>query len=86
LSAAPRNAEKEAVTGRVDARPEVLQMQSHRGILISRIPAEGFAGAILAMAIPVLVLVAVPQLRIVAACALVGGVLLAPLLRMRTPR
>jgi hypothetical protein len=59
-------------------------MQTHRGILISRIPAEGFAGAIFALAMPVLVLIAVPQLRFVAALALVGGILLAPILRLRS--
>ena len=55
-------------------------MQVHPGIRIHRIPAEGGGGLIFAAAIPVLVLLAMPGLLPVALAALLGGVILAPLL------
>jgi hypothetical protein len=55
-------------------------MSPHRGILISRIPAEGVGGAIFALGIAAVFLLAAPAFRPIVALCLVGGVLLAPVL------
>lgn len=54
-------------------------METHRGILVQRIPAEGFGGLIFALGMVVLTLVAVPALRPLAALSVVAGLLFAPL-------
>jgi hypothetical protein len=55
-------------------------MQVHPGIRINSIPAEGGGGLIFAIGMAVVVLLAIPALRPVALLAVVGGVILAPLL------
>lgn len=55
-------------------------VETHRGILVHRIPAEGLGGLIFALGMMVLTLLAVPALRPLAAFSLVAGVLAAPLL------
>ena len=55
-------------------------MRPHPGIRIHSIPADGVGGLIFAVGMAALVLVAVPALRPLAAVALVGGALLAPVL------
>jgi hypothetical protein len=55
-------------------------MQPHPGIRIHSIPAEGVGGLIFALGMAGVVLVAVPALRPLALVAVVGGVLLAPVL------
>jgi hypothetical protein len=55
-------------------------MEPHRGILISRIPAEGAGGLIFALGMIAIGLVAMPEIRALALISLVGGVLLAPIL------
>lgn len=52
----------------------------HAGIRIDRIPVEGAGGLIFAVGSSLLFLVAFPALRPIAAAALLGGVLLAPVL------
>ena len=55
-------------------------MSPHRGILISRIPAEGVGGLIFALGITVVFLLAAPAFRPVVGLCLLGGILLAPVL------
>jgi len=55
-------------------------MQPHPGIRIDRIPAAGGGGLIFAVGMVAIVLLAVPALRPLFAVAVVGGVLLAPVL------
>jgi hypothetical protein len=55
-------------------------MQPHPGIRIDRIPAAGGGGLIFAVGMAAIVLLAVPALRPLFAVAVVGGVLLAPVL------
>jgi hypothetical protein len=52
----------------------------HAGIRIDRIPAEGVGGLIFALGSAIIFLMAFPALRPVAAAAVVGGLLLAPVL------
>jgi hypothetical protein len=52
----------------------------HAGIRIDRIPAEGAGGLIFAVGSVVIFLMAFPALRPIAAAALLGGMVLAPLL------
>jgi hypothetical protein len=52
----------------------------HAGIRIDRIPAEGAGGLIFAVGSVVIFLMAFPALRPIAAAALLGGMMLAPLL------
>jgi hypothetical protein len=52
----------------------------HAGIRIDRIPAEGAGGLIFALGSAIIFLMAFPALRPVAAAAVVGGLLLAPVL------
>jgi hypothetical protein len=52
----------------------------HAGIRINQIPAEEGGGLIFAIGTAVIFLVAFPQLMPVAGAALLGGVLLAPVL------
>ena len=52
---------------------------THRGILVHRIPAEGFGGLVFALGMVALTLVAVPALRPLVALSLVAGLLFAPL-------
>jgi hypothetical protein len=56
-------------------------MSPHRGVLISRIPAEGLGGLIFAIGTAAIFLLAVPAFRPVVAACVVGGILLAPVLR-----
>jgi hypothetical protein len=56
-------------------------MRLHRGIRIHSIPLAGAGGLIVAVGMTVLILVAVPALRPLAALCLGGGVLLALVLR-----
>jgi hypothetical protein len=56
-------------------------MSPHRGILISRIPAEGLGGLIFALGTAAVFVLAVPAFRPLVAACVVGGVLLAPVLR-----
>jgi hypothetical protein len=58
-------------------------MEPHRGILISRIPVDGLGGFIVTLGTMAIIVLAVPQLRLLAAVCLAGGVLVAPLLRLR---
>jgi hypothetical protein len=60
-------------------------MEPHRGILISRVPADGIGGLIFALGMVAIALMAVPQIRLLALVSLVGGVLLAPVLFRRRP-
>jgi hypothetical protein len=53
---------------------------AHQGIRIDHIPAEGGGGLIFALGMVLVFLVAVPALRPVAAVAVLGGLLLAPVL------
>lgn len=55
-------------------------MEVHPGIRIHSIPAAGGGGLIFALGMVLLVLIAVPPLRPLAAVGLAGGVLLAPIL------
>jgi hypothetical protein len=55
-------------------------MQPHPGIRIDKIPAAGGGGLIFAVGMALLVLVAMPGVRPLAALALLGGLLLAPVL------
>jgi hypothetical protein len=52
----------------------------HAGIRIDRIPAEGAGGLIFALGSAAIFLMAFPALRPIAAAAVVGGLLLAPVL------
>lgn len=52
----------------------------HPGIRIDSIPAQGGGGLIFAIGMALLVLLAIPSLRPVALAAVLGGVLLAPIL------
>ena len=52
-------------------------MRIHPGIRINRIPLAGGGGLIVALALPMLILVAVPAIRPLAAVCLIGGVLFA---------
>jgi hypothetical protein len=52
----------------------------HPGIRIDQIPAEGGGGLIFAVGMVAVFLLAVPALRPVAAVAVLGGLLLAPIL------
>jgi hypothetical protein len=56
-------------------------MSPHRGILISRIPAEGVGGLIFALGTTAIFLLAVPAFRPIVAFCLLGGVALAAVLR-----
>ena len=58
-------------------------MQPHPGIRIDRIPAQGGGGLIFAVGMVALVLVAMPAVRPLVALAVVGGLLLAPVLHWR---
>ncbi len=58
-------------------------MEPHRGILINRISVDGFGGIIFAAGMVVVLLLAVPQIWPLAVASVVGGVALAPLLRLR---
>ena len=53
---------------------------SHQGIRIDHIPAEGVGGLIFALGTVAIFLIGFPALRPVAALALLGGLLLAPVL------
>ena len=55
-------------------------MEPHRGILISRVPAEGVGGLIFAVGMIAVALMAVPEIRLLALISLVGGAGLAPIL------
>jgi hypothetical protein len=55
-------------------------MRPHPGIQIHKIPAEGLGGLIFAVGMVAIVLVAIPAVRPLAALAMLGGVVLAPLL------
>ena len=55
-------------------------MQPHPGIQIHKIPAEGVGGFIFAAGMAAIVLFAVPALRPLVALAVLGGILLAPVL------
>lgn len=57
-------------------------MKVHPGIRIHRIPVAGGAGLIVAVGMIVLILMAVPALRPIAAASVCGGVLLALVLRV----
>ena len=52
----------------------------HQGIRIDHIPAEGGGGLIFALGTVLIFLIGVPPLRPVAAVAVIGGLLLAPIL------
>jgi hypothetical protein len=52
----------------------------HAGIRIDRIPAEGAGGLIFALGSVAIFLMAFPALRPIAGAAVVGGLLLAPVL------
>jgi len=52
----------------------------HQGIRIDHIPAEGVGGLIFALGTVAIFLIGFPALRPVAAVALLGGLLLAPVL------
>ncbi len=52
----------------------------HQGIRIDHIPAEGVGGLIFAVGTVAIFLIGFPALRPVAALALLGGALLAPIL------
>ncbi len=52
----------------------------HQGIRIDHIPAEGGGGLIFAIGTAVIFLMAFPALRPIAGAAIVGGLLLAPVL------
>ena len=55
-------------------------MQPHPGIRINSIPAEGGGGLIFALGMVAIVLLALPAVRPLAAVAVLGGLLLAPVL------
>ena len=55
----------------------------HQGIRIDHIPAEGVGGLIFALGTVAVFLIGFPALRPVAALALLGGLLLAPILHRR---
>ena len=55
-------------------------MRPHPGIQIHKIPAEGLGGLIFAVGMVMIVLVGIPAVRPLAALAVVGGIVLAPLL------
>jgi hypothetical protein len=62
-------------------------MRIHPGIRINSIPVAGGGGLIVAVALPLLILVAVPAIRPLAAVCVLGGVLFGILLRaMRAVR
>jgi hypothetical protein len=52
----------------------------HQGIRIDHIPAEGVGGLIFAVGSALIFLVAFPALRPIAAAAVLGGLILAPVL------
>jgi hypothetical protein len=56
-------------------------MEPHRGILISRVPVEGAGGLIFAVGMAAVCLIAMPEIRTLALISIVGGALLAPVLR-----
>lgn len=55
-------------------------MQPHPGIRIDKIPAEGVGGFIFAVGMAAIVLLAIPAVRPLVALAVLGGILLAPVL------
>lgn len=55
-------------------------MQPHPGIRINSIPAQGGGGLIFALGMVAIVLIALPAVRPLAAVAVLGGALLAPVL------
>ena len=55
-------------------------MQPHPGIRINSIPAQGGGGLIFALGMVAIVLLGLPAVRPLAAVAVLGGVLLAPVL------
>jgi hypothetical protein len=55
-------------------------MFPHRGVLTHRIPAQELGGLIFAAGTAVILLLGVPALRPIVALAVVGGVVLAPIL------
>jgi hypothetical protein len=55
-------------------------MRPHPGIQIHKIPAEGVGGLIFAVGMAMIVLIAIPAVRPLAAVAVLGGMALAPLL------
>ena len=62
-------------------------MRIHPGIRINSIPLAGGGGLIVALALPLLILVAVPAIRPLAVVCVVGGMLFAVALRaMRAVR
>jgi hypothetical protein len=52
----------------------------HQGIRIDHIPVEGAGGLIFAIGTPLIFLMAFPALRPIAAAAVLGGMILAPVL------
>lgn len=58
-------------------------MEPHRGILISRIPVDGLGGLIFALGMVTVCLIAVPEIRALAVVSVLGGLVLAPILRLR---
>jgi hypothetical protein len=57
-----------------------LEKIMHPGIQIHKIPAEGVGGLIFAVGMAGIVLLAIPAVRPLVAAAVVGGILLAPVL------
>ena len=55
-------------------------MEVHPGIRIDRIPAQGAGGLIFAVGMAAVVLFAMPSLRPIALVAVLGGIVLAPIL------
>lgn len=55
-------------------------MEVHPGIRIDRIPAQGVGGLIFAVGMAAVVLLAMPSLRPIALLAVLGGIVLAPIL------
>jgi hypothetical protein len=58
-------------------------VEPHRGILISRIPVDGLGGLIFALGMVTVCLIAVPEIRALAVVSVLGGLVLAPILRLR---
>jgi hypothetical protein len=55
-------------------------MRPHPGIQIHKIPAEGVGGLIFAVGTAMIVLIGIPAVRPLVALAVLGGIVLAPLL------
>jgi len=55
-------------------------MQPHPGIRIDKIPAEGVGGFIFAAGMAAIVVLAIPAVRPLVVLAVLGGILLAPVL------